>query len=378
MKKLLFLACIGLLPALYAEAHRLAPVADTAIGTIKYIGKKILPYNMPYNGTTVGGLSGIDYDPVHKVYYLICDDRSERQPARFYTARLQFSQSSFDSVQIVGTTPLLRADGTMYPDTKTEAPDPEAMRYNPVTDRLVWSSEGERIVNKKDTILKDPGVYEITRQGKYIDSFMLPGQFHMKATENGPRRNGVFEGLGFTPDHKSLYVSLEEPRYEDGPQADLDSNGAVTRLIRFDARTRKPVAQFAYELDPVATTPIPPQAFKVNGISDILVLSDRQLLVIERSFSFGRLGCVIKVYLADVSHATDISQIDALKGTTDVVPAKKKLLFNFNSLDTYIDNIEGCTFGPRLPNGHRSLIFVADNNFAFIEQTQFFLFEVIP
>lgn len=49
-----------------------------------------------------------------------------------------------------------------------------------------------------------------------------------------------------------------------------------------------------------------------------------------------------------------------------------------DDLDRYIDNIEGVTFGPILPNGHRTLIFVADNNFSGRQKTQFLLFEVIP
>jgi hypothetical protein len=45
-------------------------------------------------------------------------------------------------------------------------------------------------------------------------------------------------------------------------------------------------------------------------------------------------------------------------------PVKKKLLLNMDDLKIYTDNIEGVTFGPTLPNGHRTLIFVSDNNFA--------------
>jgi hypothetical protein len=45
------------------------------------------------------------------------------------------------------------------------------------------------------------------------------------------------------------------------------------------------------------------------------------------------------------------------------VPATKKLLLNLDDLGIYIDNIEGVTFGPVLPNGHKTLGMVADNNF---------------
>ena len=47
-----------------------------------------------------------------------------------------------------------------------------------------------------------------------------------------------------------------------------------------------------------------------------------------------------------------------------------------DDLGIYIDNIEGITFGPILPDGKRSLLFVADNNFNPLEKTQFLLFEI--
>ncbi len=57
---------------------------------------------------------------------------------------------------------------------------------------------------------------------------------------------------------------------------------------------------------------------------------------------------------------------------------KKTLLLNMDLLGMYIGNIEGVSFGPLLPNGNRTLIFVADNNFRATEKTQFLLFEIIP
>ena len=48
-----------------------------------------------------------------------------------------------------------------------------------------------------------------------------------------------------------------------------------------------------------------------------------------------------------------------------------------DDLGIYIDNIEGVTFGQVLPNEHRTLIFIADNNFNPLEQSQLLLFEVI-
>jgi hypothetical protein len=382
MKKyLLFLSIPMLLFISSCSTSRKTTTAANGFGQLKLIGQYIVPHNLPYKGTITGGLSGIDYDAATGNYYLISDDRSALNPARFYTAKLYFSDKSFDSVQFTAATTLLQPNGNAYPDSKTNAaltPDPEALRYNAKKNCLVWSSEGERIVNEKDTILTNPGVYEITTSGQYIDSFALPAQFRMQATDNGPRRNGVFEGLGFTPGYRYMYVSLEEPRYEDGPRADVRDTTAWTRLIKYDNNTRQPIAQYAYKLEPVAFPASPANAFKVNGISDIMVLSDHKMLTIERSFSTGVKDCTIKVFVTDVSAATDISAVNSLQTDTHFKPATKKLLLDFVSLGKYIDNIEGVTFGPVLPNGHQSLVFVADNNFSAAEENQFFVFEIIP
>jgi len=98
----------------------------------------------------------------------------------------------------------------------------------------------------------------------------------------------------------------------------------------------------------------------------------------ERSFSTGRIPCTIKIFEADISKATNIFKHPSLKENKSFVPASKKLVLNLDNLGVYTDNIEGMVFGPVLPNGHKTLLMVADNNFAAFEQTQFFLFEVIP
>jgi hypothetical protein len=98
---------------------------------------------------------------------------------------------------------------------------------------------------------------------------------------------------------------------------------------------------------------------------------------VERSFSTGRLACTIRVFLADMSDATDIANTNSLSKAA-AKPASKKLLLNMDDLGRYIDNIEGVTWGPALPNGHKSLLFITDNNFSPLEKTQLLLFEVIP
>lgn len=346
---------------------------------LKYIGNYIIPFNQQFKNTTIGGLSGIDYHAKKKLFYLISDDRSEKNPARFYTAKISITANGIDSVVFTAVHYLKQPQGAVYPGVSVnryKTPDPESIRFNPQKKYLVWSSEGERIVNTNDTVLTDPAVLIIKPGGKHIDSLSLPDVLKMKATENGPRRNGVLEGMSFADHYQSLFVNTEEPLYEDGPRADVTDNNAFIRLIKFDLKTKKSTAQFAYPLEPVAFKPKPENAFKVNGVSEILYIGNNKLLVTERSYSTGILPNTIRVFTADLSTATDISAI-TLKNNRSFVPAKKTLLLNMDDLGVYTDNLEGVTFGPLLPNGHKTLLFIADNNFNAGQKSQVLLFEVL-
>lgn len=348
---------------------------------IKLLDTAIIPFNQQFNNTIIGGLSGIDFDREKNQYYLICDDRSAINPARFYTADIRLNQFQIDTILFKKVTFLRNQTNEYYPNSQTapaKTPDPEAIRYNPSKKIFVWTDEGERIVTDKDTILADPSINWIDTTGKLVHQVRLPQNLIVHSSEMGPRKNGVLEGICLTPNNKHYFTSLEEPLYEDGPRAQLEKNKPFVRFYKFNSRNNKNIAQYAYELDPIAYPSLPQNAFKVNGIPEILYLCKNKLLIIERSFSTGRLPCTIKVFIADLRNASNIKNTASLKEDQLFIPAKKKLLLNMDQLNIYTDNIEGVTFGPKLPNGHASLLFVSDNNFAPFQQSQVFLFEIIP
>ena len=359
---------------------------NSSVSQLKFLSEYDLPNRKQYHQTTIGGLSGIDYDEKRNVYYLISDDRSVINPARFYTAKIVVSEDKskgdrIDSVEVVAVDSLKTKQGTIYPNSRQDpfhTPDPEALRYDPVNDEIIWSSEGERFVKPGNSVLEDPAITISDRVGRYKDTFALPANMHMRQSENGPRQNSVFEGISFTDDHKNIFVSVEEPIYEDGPRAGTNDSAAWIRIIKFDARDRRPVAEYAYQIEPVAHPAVPVNAFKINGVSEILWIGQNRLLVVERSFSTGKQACTIRVFIADLNPATDISNIISFSGQSTAKPASKKLLLNMDDLGRYIDNIEGVTFGPNLSNGHRTLIFLADDNFSLLQKTQLLLFEVLP
>lgn len=351
---------------------------NETITRVKFLDEYVVPYGYIFDSTVVGGFSGIDYDAKNNVYHMICDDRSDHNPARFYSAQIKINHQKIDTVIFQKVIFLKTATGQFYPNRKQNpfmTPDPESMRFDPQTQTFIWTDEGERMLTKNSMLLRNPGVYEINTDGHLMDSFLLPHQFHMVGNQIGPRQNGVFEGMTFSDDGKFIFVSTEEPLYNDGYRAGLNDSSALIRIIKFDRQTKKEVAQYVYEIDAVATPPTPPGAFRVNGVSDILYVGNEQLLIVERSFSTGKMSCTVKVYLAYLKNAPNVMNMQSLvKGQSKPIP--KKLILNMDDLGIFVDNIEGVTFGPELDNRKRSLLFISDNNFNFLEKTQIFLFEI--
>jgi hypothetical protein len=353
--------------------------AVPAISGLKFLDEYQIPFKFQFNNTQVGGLSGIDYNEAEKKFYFISDDRSNTNPARFYTADIRISNSQIDSILFLSVDTLRQPNGTPFPSHRQfafKSSDPESIRYHAGRKSFVWTSEGERTAKNNSDIFQQPFVYEMDRRGYFLDSLFIPSNLQMMVGETGPRRNSVFEGCSLSPDQRYLFVSCEEPLLQDGSPATTGFAGALARITKFDMSTKKATAQFAYPLDAIAHPPKPAGAFAINGISEILCLDDHQLLVVERSFSTGRLIQTIKIYLADISKASNVLQLSSLKTKKLLQQVKKKLLLDTDLLSRYIDNIEGICFGPLLPNGRRSLLLVSDDNFNPLQKTQVLLFEI--
>jgi hypothetical protein len=364
-----------------------APVRDRTVSSLRLIGQQILPRRADYAGTVVGGLSGVDYDAANQRYLLLSDDRTATdsgQSPRMYTATVAFDANAVSAVTFTSTFAMKQPDGTAYPKVPDPAvADPEAVRIDPVSRNYLWVSEGDRAVTATPPRLIQPFVREIAPDGSHVRSFSLPALFTIEAGDIGPRGNAVFEGLTVTPDGKDVAVITEGPLFQDGPAPTLTA-GALSRLTVFDRGSGNAVSQFAYPIEPVQVAPVPPGSFTVNGPSEILALSRRRFLVLERSFSVGVIGNQVRLYEIDTSNASDILTVPALAGAT-ISPVSKRLVLDFETLkDTLggIANLEGLTFGPPLSNGNDSLLVVADDNFPVMDsatdRNQVLVFEVNP
>jgi hypothetical protein len=350
-----------------------SPPVTTVPSGLAYLGEVEFPSDFLFDDTTVGGLSAITYDPGRQQYYVISDDRSKKNPARFYTVRIMFPNNKLSGVEWVRTTPLLDMAGKPFAPLSPGVtppvipPDPEGIAFDQNRQQLYWSSEGERLVQDTNRpLLLDPWVRVAGLDGAFRAQFELPKGLTMSALDTGPRKNMTLEGLTLTPSGRYVFAGMEDPGYNDGNLPTPDA-GALTRITRFDVATGKPTAQYAYPLDP-----IPAPNGEANGLSDMVALDDENFLVIERSHGTHN---VARIYRAGISGADNVLDRPSLVDAP-ATPMTKDLVADLSTMPDVrnLDNVEGITLGPKVSDGKQSVVLVTDDNFSPSQVTQFYAF----
>lgn len=338
------------------------------VAGVDFLGEVTFPTSLTFEGTRVGGLSGIAYDAANDIYYSIADDRSQFNPARFYSLSIDLNDGELQDgdIRFEDVTTLLDESGEPFAELSL---DPEGIALAP--DGTVYiTSEGDA------TRLISPFVNQFSLNGEQIGELAIADRY-LPTVDNssGIRNNLAFESATITPDGRYLYTATENALNQDGPAANLEQE-SVSRIIKYDLLTGQVVAEFVYEVDAVADEPVPANGFRTNGLVELLAIDNRgTLLALERSFSAG-VGNTVKLYEISTQGALDISSRDSLlfeEGVAfEVDPTvSKRELLDFADLGITPDNLEGLALGPRLPDGRQSLIVVSDNNFADTQVTQF-------
>lgn len=346
--------------------------AQTVVG-VEFLGEIVVPTGTVFDGTEIGGLSSITFDSGRNVYYVLSDDQGNRptgDPVRYYTVAIDLTDGTLDAgdVEFVDVTQLFELRRIPFPPGGL---DPEG---------LVLGREGFLFMSSEGNVFAlpiiDPFIKRYNRNGRVTATLPIPGKYLPNGVDRGVRFNLSFESLNLTPDGRSLITAGEGALLQDGP-ASTFTNGSLTRILAYDLRKRVPVAEYVYELAPWAE---PSAIFGVNGIVEVLPIDDAgTMLVMERSFSVGGVlgggtGNVVVINEISTEGATDVLGIDALyDGGSPIAftPVSQRQIFAFDDLGIPIDNIEGMTFGPSLPDGRRTLIIVSDNNFNAGQFTQF-------
>ena len=318
-----------------------------------------------FAGTEVGGLSGITYNPFWDVYYVLSDDRSQTNPARYYIVDIDLADGSLDDGDVSFERVVylrekrwrLFAEGTL---------DPEGIEL--VRPGLLFiSSEGDAASDPP----VNPFVNRFQPWGRQQHVLTIPDKFLLDGAETfGIRDNLAFESLTSTPNNRLLVTAVENALHQDGPPSTL-TDESPARFLLYNARNRRPGPEYVYMVAPIPKDSDPAGVFADNGLVDLQAVDNVGTFVaVERSFAVG-VGNTVRVFESSTQEATNVAGLESLLGQS-YTPMSKELLFDFETdLGLAPDNIEGVTFGPQLPDGRDVLIFVSDNNFNPAQITQF-------
>ncbi|MCB1773889.1 MAG: esterase-like activity of phytase family protein [Gammaproteobacteria bacterium] len=343
-----------------------AASAEPPAFELAFIGEATLRTGSRFAGTEVGGISGIDFVPGDGTYVALSDDGSRVDPARFYRLAIDLDDGRLDAgdVRVVGHAMLHGPAQQAWPRNSV---DPEGVRQVD-GERLYWVSEG----NARAGI--GPGVFESGVDGRFVREFTLP-PYYRPGGGRGIRHNLAFESLALSHDRQTLFVALENALLQDGPAADVTHPTRV-RVLQLDIDSGEALAEYVYQVEPVPLDALPPMARETNGLVELLAVDERHFIAVERSFARG-VGVGVRLYLAGLDGADDVLGEPALEVVPNVKTMTKVLLHDLGRLGVLLDNIEAATFGPRLADGRRTLILVADNNFREFQVTQILAFALL-
>jgi hypothetical protein len=302
------------------------------------------------------------------MYVLVPDrgpkDGAEEYSCRFHEAKITVEPESTPPVKIEVLKTTLLNDGKFQYVGLSSSFDSDDH-----TESLRLDPEGARVLPSGNLLICDeygPVVYEFTREGKRVRSYVLPSAFGLarpmikavdedRSNARGRVANRGFEGLALSPDGKRAFALLQSPLIQDGGREGVNIRLMEIALASGDTR------EFVYVLDEDKL-----------GTNEILAISDTRFLVIERDGRDGSKARSKTITMIDIAGATDVSGVEALPKhelPATIVPVKKSLLIDM--LDprfgiagsTFPEKIEGLALGPVLKDGRVTLLVANDNDF---------------
>jgi hypothetical protein len=331
----------------------------------------------------LGGLgSGIAYSGTGSRYLLISDrgpkDGAVPYPCRFHALDITITPGARQPVvaRLTATTLLTDEKGRHLNGAQDDLEmryDPEAIRVGPTGTVFLSDEYG-------------PDVSEFDAKGKRLRRLPVPERFRPEKPASTPDKempprnnrgrqpNRGLEGLAISPDGKKLYAILQSPLIQDGGLSKEGKRAGLNcRILEIDTESLK-TRELVY-----------PLTSSGNGVCEILAVNESQFLVLERDSHSGKDAKAKRVYLIDISDATDVSKVDALpsgKLPAEVKPVSKKLFLDLLDPKWGLagkdlpEKIEGLAFGPSLRDGRIVLLVTADNDFIAERPLRIFAFAI--
>lgn len=349
---------------------------QTQAMSLEYVGEASLKSGTEFQKTTIGGLSGMAW--LEGSLWALADDRGRFGEPRFYEFELKIAGK--DITLTPKSTHFIK--GLPKTGERSAVLDPEGLVRLPTGDFLI-ASEGSNDAKPREM----PRIFRISPTGQWQTDLPVPDKFLPEPSgqqKNGVQNNLAFEGLSSISDGRFLFASVETSLSQDYIEGE-EEKGDWIRILKYEDKPGKgyqTVAEYAYRLEPTTDAHGGKEVFR--GVSEILAVSETKLIIMERGvrlFPKKRWANTVSLYLVDLSKATDISGLAKLSGGKFTGAEKTKLIdfegdVSKQRSDKRIQNFEALAWGPKLKDGHRSLLVLADNNFSKKEITELVIFAV--
>ncbi|MDD0851833.1 esterase-like activity of phytase family protein [Halobacteriovorax sp. GB3] len=344
----------------------ISSLSSYSVPKLQFIGEQSFDSSKILNGLKFGGISGI-VKADESTWYAISDDRADHGVARYFSLEIKEKDRSL-FVTPKKWIELKAQDGKSY--------EKGSIDFEGITllgnGNLLISSEGDHRFEKKI----DPALSEYKLNGEFVKTWTVPVKF--LPPKRGLRNRGVrfnlsLESLAASDDQSRVFTINEEPLVQDGEL--LDKEDGIVRIVEYNRS--KPVAEYPYLASQLPNPWKFPEAKGNNGVVDLLYYEKNQVIVVERAFLKNNYKNVIRLYLSELDAKKNIKMVESLK-KSKVVPLKKSLLLDLETIPTKLDNIEGIAWGPKLKDGSRTIILVSDNNFSSKQRTLFLFFKLVP
>ena len=322
-----------------------------------------------------GNYSGIAH--LHDDIYAVVSDKSDS--ALYFNFRIQVNPKTGELEQVENLGFTERTDGTLN-DGKPwlgleKGFDHEAIVK--VSDStLVIASEGYCRLKEYPILPISADTAKVGYQQNLWESRWASSDFY-------PNYN--FESLAFDSVHQYLWTIPESTLRKDGQPA-TPQNGLANRLrlMRFDwgkmkedsnkeeyseqvnsKKDSRYMMTYAYQMDQPSTHK--KADIYVMGVSELCVLPDGQLLVLEREAFIPKIKigafCKCKLYLINPLNSEEFSMKEMFSSDTPFL--KKKLLTEWKTglslSKRSFANYEGMCLGPMLEDGSQVVILLSDS-----------------
>ena len=306
---------------------------------------------------TAGNYSGIAH--LHDDIYAVVSDKSDS--ALYFNFRIQVNPKTGELEQVENLGFTERTDGTLN-DGKPWLGQEKDFDHEAVVkvsdSTLVITSEGYCHLKEYPVLPTSADAATVGYPQNLWESRWPSSDFY-------PNYN--FESLAFDSVRQYLWMIPESTLRKDGQPA-TPQNGLTNqlRLMRLDwGKISRYMTTYAYQMDQPSTHK--KADVYVMGVSELCVLPDGQLLVLEREAFIPKIKigafCKCKLYQINPLNSEEFSMKE--KFSSDTPFLKKRLLAEWKTglslSKRSFANYEGMCLGPKLEDGSQVVILLSDS-----------------